>query len=86
MDFRFDDTTKDLQERLTAFMEEKLYPAEQVFAEQHAALDNRWAWSEVPHRSPVLHPPARGRRGYGSEVWGSNPYGRAAEAAGHNPR
>jgi acyl-CoA dehydrogenase len=48
MDFTFDDRTKDLQERLTSFMEEKVYPAEQVFADQHAALEDRWAWSEVP--------------------------------------
>jgi acyl-CoA dehydrogenase len=48
MDFAFDDTTESLRRQLLDFMDEHVYPAEPVFAEQAAALDDRWAWSEVP--------------------------------------
>ncbi|MGB1148150.1 MAG: acyl-CoA dehydrogenase family protein, partial [Alphaproteobacteria bacterium] len=36
------DKAKDLQERLQAFMEDVVYPAESVFHEQHAAQSDRW--------------------------------------------
>ena len=36
------DKAKDLRERLQAFMEEVIYPAESVFHEQHAAQSDRW--------------------------------------------
>jgi acyl-CoA dehydrogenase len=48
MDFSFDAVTEELRERLLAFMDEAIYPAEPVFAEQLEALDNRWAWTRVP--------------------------------------
>jgi acyl-CoA dehydrogenase len=42
MDFAFDQTTIDLQERLTAFMEEFVYPAEETFFSQRAEMHDRW--------------------------------------------
>ncbi|MET8352510.1 acyl-CoA dehydrogenase family protein [Micromonospora sp. NPDC005206] len=47
MDFAFDARTEELRERLLAFMDEKIYPAEPVFAEQLSALHDPWAWSTV---------------------------------------
>jgi acyl-CoA dehydrogenase len=43
MDFAYDTTTTELQERLTAFMEEFIYPAEETFFEQRAEMDDRWS-------------------------------------------
>jgi acyl-CoA dehydrogenase len=43
MDFAFDETTIELQERLTAFMEEFVYPAEETFFRQRAEMQDRWA-------------------------------------------
>ena len=43
MDFAFDETTIELQERLTAFMEEFVYPAEETFFRQRAEMEDRWA-------------------------------------------
>ena len=43
MDFAYDTTTTELQERLTAFMEEFIYPAEPTFFEQRAEMDDRWS-------------------------------------------
>ncbi|MEU0484357.1 acyl-CoA dehydrogenase family protein [Streptosporangium sp. NPDC006013] len=48
MDFTFDARTEELRERLLAFMDESVHPAEAVFDEQLAALGNPWAWSTVP--------------------------------------
>jgi len=48
MDFEFDAKTLELRDNLLEFMEEFVYPAEPVFAEQLAALDNRWDWDSVP--------------------------------------
>ncbi|MGW0588427.1 acyl-CoA dehydrogenase family protein [Streptosporangium sp. NPDC002607] len=48
MDFTFDARTEELRERLLAFMDESVHPAEAVFDEQLAALENPWAWSTVP--------------------------------------
>ncbi|WP_406068825.1 acyl-CoA dehydrogenase family protein [Micromonospora sp. NBC_01638] len=48
MDFAFDPRTEELREKLLAFMDEKIHPAEPVFAEQLAALHDPWAWSTVP--------------------------------------
>jgi acyl-CoA dehydrogenase len=42
MDFAFDATTEEFQRRLLGFMDDCVYPAEAVFAEQVAALDNPW--------------------------------------------
>ncbi|MGW4499984.1 acyl-CoA dehydrogenase family protein [Micromonospora sp. NPDC004336] len=43
MDFRHDETTERLRERLLAFMAERVYPAEPVFAEQVRAGADPWA-------------------------------------------
>jgi acyl-CoA dehydrogenase len=43
MEFAFDETTIELQERLTAFMEEFIYPAEETFFRQRAEMQDRWA-------------------------------------------
>ena len=48
MDFAHDPATEELQQRLTAFMEEHVYPAEPVFDDQLDALEDPWAWSTVP--------------------------------------
>ena len=48
MDFRFDAVTEKMRDNLLAFMDEKIYPAEPVFAEQLASLADRWAWTRVP--------------------------------------
>ncbi|MET9495956.1 acyl-CoA dehydrogenase family protein [Streptomyces sp. NPDC006552] len=42
MDFAFDARTQELRERLLAFMDAHVYPAEAVAAEQRAALDSPW--------------------------------------------
>ena len=46
MDFGYDDTTTSLIERLEAFMEEFVYPAEATFFQQR--LDAADRWSQVP--------------------------------------
>jgi len=43
MDFGYDDTTKGLIERLEAFMEEFVYPAEEAFFRQRAEAQDPWA-------------------------------------------
>ncbi|MFC1404232.1 MULTISPECIES: acyl-CoA dehydrogenase family protein [Streptacidiphilus] len=48
MDFRYDDRTVELQERLLAFMDEMVHPAEAVAARQLAAAENEWT------RPPVM--------------------------------
>jgi acyl-CoA dehydrogenase len=48
MEFAYDAKTEELRERLLSFMDEHVYPAEPVFAEQLGALENRWAWTSVP--------------------------------------
>jgi acyl-CoA dehydrogenase len=48
MDFAYDATTQELSKKLEAFMDEKVHPAEPVFAEQLKALDNPWAWTRTP--------------------------------------
>src|SRR6476619_5440570 len=42
MDFAFDATTLQLRERLLAFMDECVYPAEQRFREEVEQADDRW--------------------------------------------
>ncbi|MEU9007487.1 acyl-CoA dehydrogenase family protein [Streptomyces sp. NPDC059982] len=42
MDFAFDSRTEELRERLLAFMEEYVYPAEALAAEQRARLASPW--------------------------------------------
>ncbi|KWW98025.1 acyl-CoA dehydrogenase [Carbonactinospora thermoautotrophica] len=48
MDFAFDAKTEEFREKLLAFMDECVYPAEPVFAEQVAALEGPW------DRPPVI--------------------------------
>lgn len=43
MDFAFDARTEELRERLLAFMDEHVYPAEPVFAAQLAEREDPWA-------------------------------------------
>jgi acyl-CoA dehydrogenase len=43
MDFAYDTTTTELQERLEAFMEEFIYPAEDTFFEQRLKMGDRWS-------------------------------------------
>jgi acyl-CoA dehydrogenase len=49
MDFAYDDRTQDLRERLLAFMDERVYPAEPVYGEQveEAEAAGRM-WERVP--------------------------------------
>jgi acyl-CoA dehydrogenase len=48
MEFEFDARTEELRERLVAFMDEHVYPAEPVFAEQVAAAADPWS------RPPIM--------------------------------
>jgi acyl-CoA dehydrogenase len=49
MDFGYDARTLDLRKRLLAFMDEQIYPAEAVFAEQvAAAIRQGRPWERVP--------------------------------------
>ncbi len=48
MDFTFDDTTRDLQARLTTFLDDRIRPAESTFHHQLGELDDRWAWTQAP--------------------------------------
>jgi acyl-CoA dehydrogenase len=42
MEFGYDQVTRDLQERLMAFMDSHVYPAEPVFAAEQAARQGEW--------------------------------------------
>ena len=48
MDFSFDTRTQELLERVTAFMDEHVYPAEETFEHQLAQLEDRFAWTQAP--------------------------------------
>ena len=48
MEFGYDARTEELRERLLGFMDAQVYPAEPVFAEQLAALEDPWAWTTAP--------------------------------------
>ena len=71
MEFGFDQTTLDYRDRLLAFMDERVYPAEPVFAAQVAEADDPWA------RPPVLAELKREARARG--LWNlflpNSPYG-----------
>jgi acyl-CoA dehydrogenase len=43
MEFAFDARTEELRERLTAFMDEHVYPAEDILTEQLAEAEDPWA-------------------------------------------
>ena len=47
MDFAYDETTVELQQRLLAFMDECVYPAEARFREEAESLDDRWGTPPV---------------------------------------
>jgi acyl-CoA dehydrogenase len=47
MDFAYDETTNDLRERLLAFMDECVYPAEARFREEAHSAENPWATPPV---------------------------------------
>jgi acyl-CoA dehydrogenase len=75
MDFAYDDRTQDLRERLLAFMDEYVYPAEPVAAEQaEAAAASGQQWERLPVTAE-LKAEAR-RRG----LWNLFLTGRSAEA------
>ena len=57
MDFELTDRCKEFQERVQAFMDERVYPAEAVYAEQMAAADD-------PYLPPADH---RGAEGGGAQ-------------------
>ena len=42
MDFEFSEATLRLRDKLIAFMDAHVYPAERIYHEQHAALPSRW--------------------------------------------
>ncbi len=48
MDFEHDARTEELRAELLAFMDEHVHPAERVFHEQLAELEDPWAWTRVP--------------------------------------
>ena len=48
MDFGFDARTEELRASLLDFMDRHVYPAEAVFHDQVAGLQNPWAWDSVP--------------------------------------
>lgn len=48
MDFAYDSRTEELRATLTDFMDTHVHPAEERFAAEIDALENRWAWDSVP--------------------------------------
>ncbi|ALG84653.1 acyl-CoA dehydrogenase family protein [Gordonia phthalatica] len=48
MEFEFDAKTLELRDNLLEFMDQYVYPAEAVFDEQLAALDDPWDWDSTP--------------------------------------
>jgi acyl-CoA dehydrogenase len=59
MDFSFDARTAELVDKLNAFMDEHVYPAEEVFEEQVASLDDPWS------RPPIIEDLKREARARG---------------------
>jgi acyl-CoA dehydrogenase len=77
MDFAYDDRTQDLRERLLAFMDQYVYPAEPVFTEQAEAAETAGrGWERLPVTAD-LKAEAR-RRG----LWNLFLTGKSAEAVG----
>jgi acyl-CoA dehydrogenase len=75
MDFAYDDRTQDLRERVLAFMEERVYPAEPVAREQaEEAIEAGRPWERLPVTAE-LKAEAR-RRG----LWNLFLTGKSAEA------
>jgi acyl-CoA dehydrogenase len=48
MEFAFDARTEELRASMLEFMDTHVFPAEQLFHEQLAQLDNPWAWDSAP--------------------------------------
>ncbi|MGW4336433.1 acyl-CoA dehydrogenase family protein [Rhodococcus koreensis] len=48
MDFAYDARTEELRATMLEFMDDHVYPAEKVFAEQLVQLDDPWAWDSAP--------------------------------------
>jgi acyl-CoA dehydrogenase len=48
MDFAYDARSQELQDNLLDFMDTHIHPAEEVFHDQLASLDDKWAWDSVP--------------------------------------
>ena len=48
MDFAYDARTAELRETTLAFLDSHVHPAEPVFGEQMAALEDPWAWDAAP--------------------------------------
>jgi acyl-CoA dehydrogenase len=91
MDFAFDETTVELEERLRAFMDECVYPAEQRFREEVATAENRWG---IPPVLEELKVEARRRGLWNLFLPGTHEYGPGltnrqyaplAEITGRNP-
>jgi acyl-CoA dehydrogenase len=77
MDFAYDDRTQDLRGRLSAFMDEQVYPAEPTFLEQAEAAEAAGhPWERLPVTAE-LKAEAR-RRG----LWNLFLTGKAAQAVG----
>jgi acyl-CoA dehydrogenase len=91
MDFSHDQATVELRERLLAFMDEFVYPAEPLFREQVEAAENRW---DTPPIIEELKAQARSRglwnlflpatHAYGAGLTNAQ-YAPLAEITGHNP-
>ncbi|QUX24692.1 MULTISPECIES: acyl-CoA dehydrogenase family protein [Nocardiopsis] len=91
MDFAFDGETEELRERLLAFMDEHVYPAEPVLEEQLAAREDPWSTAPVVR---VLQEKAR-ERGLWNLFLAGHPehgglsnlaYAPLAEITGRSPR
>ena len=48
MEFQYDVRTEELRSELLDFMDSHVHPAEQLFEDQLAELDDRWAWDSAP--------------------------------------
>jgi acyl-CoA dehydrogenase len=48
MEFAYDARTEELRQTLLEFMDSHVYPAEQVYEEQLAQLEDKWAWDSAP--------------------------------------
>ena len=66
MDFGYDARTLDLRKQLLTFMEERVYPAEAVFAEQVEAAAAQRARCGSGCRSPRTSRPRRAAAGCGT--------------------
>jgi acyl-CoA dehydrogenase len=91
MDFALDEKTVEMRERLLAFMEEFVYPAEGTFREQADGAQNRW---DTPPVIEELKAEARGQGLWNLFLPATHAYGAGltnlqyaplAEITGHSP-